>query len=50
MRRQGIKRERNKKINKMNFKELTNFIKDLESKNQIGSHVYVMAKKQLSLG
>lgn len=48
MRRGGAKREKNKKINKMNKKELYNFIDLLEKNNQKNSHVYAMAQKQLS--
>lgn len=50
MRRNGVKREKSKKINKMNTKELMAFLKDLESKNQTESHVYKEARKQLSQG
>lgn len=50
MRRNGVKREKSKKINKMNTKELVAFLKDLEGKNQTESHVYKEARKQLSLG
>ena len=49
MRRSGVKRERNKKINKMHKDELVAFIKSLEKDNQQNSHVYIMATKHLTM-
>jgi len=49
MRRGGAKRDKSKKINKMNVKELTNLIKDLEAGNHTESKVYSAAVKQLSV-
>ena len=49
MRRQGVKREKNKKINEMNKEELSLFIKSLEKDNQQNSKVYALAVKQLTM-
>lgn len=48
MRKSGVKREKNKKINRMNAKELTNLIKDLEAGKHTESKIYATAVKQLS--